>query len=556
MIKISKKVSLISLILILLISLGLRFYQLGNLPSAFHTDEMALGYNGWSLLRTGKDEWGERLPLVLRSFDDYKPAVYSYLSIPGIALFGLSQFSTRLPAAIFGCLLSILVYFLVKQLTKDKLTALISALVIAISPWHIEISRTAIEAGVALSLSMLVYVLIDKKIKFKGKNVLLAALSLAILYTYHTARILFPLLLLVKLVVYREKSKKLFLLASFLFLIGIGLSLTSSSSRFAQISLFSDRETQLLQAEAIREDGGPISTPLLLTRIFHNKYYYLAQTFTKSYLTNTSLSYLFLGGAQPPRVTIPETGQFLLCFLPFFLIGIAISLKKWCKFDQWLLIWLLLAPIPASLTTAEIPHTYRTLYLLPVVAIYIGLGINFIIEKLNKPRSKSLNYLLIIGALAILTFFTARGWHQYRVHQQVHRPWHRQFGYKNLITKLNNLNQAEKITITNRENEPFMAILFYNQIDPEAYQALDQKRLSHKAIEQGAKQWSMWHYVFSEDTCPHDLEDTNPNHYYVVMPTCELPKNYERVDEVSFLDGVTEFYLDRPLVEDDAENSD
>jgi hypothetical protein len=91
-----------------------------------------------------------------------------------------------------------------------------------------------------------------------------------------------------------------------------------------------------------------------------------------------------------------------------------------------------------------------------------------------------------------------------------------------------------------------MAFLFYNQVEPEKYQQLKQKRLSHQSIEQGKSRWQMWNYVFSEDPCPHREQDTDPKHYYVVMPTCQLPTGYERVDQIQFLDGTAEFYIDRP----------
>ncbi len=548
----------ICLAIIFIIGFFLRFYKLGKLPDAFFTDEMALGYNGWSILTTGRDEWGQRLPLVLRSFDDYKPAVYSYLTIPGIALFELSQFTARLPAAFFGAMLPLLVYWLVLEETNNKPVSLLSAMVIVLSPWHIEVSRTAIEAGVALSLSVLVFVLVGKKVERKGKWLLISFLGFLILYTYHTARILFPLLLLIKFILSKKqnstKNSRRILFASFLFGLGLVLSLTGSSSRFNQISIFSDQGIKLNQAEAIREDGGSIEVPLIMTRLFHNRYYYFLQGFVKSYLTNTSLSYLFLGGAQPPRVTIPEIGQFLLCFLPFFLSGLIVSLKRWKKFDQWLLAWILLAPVPASLTLAEIPHSYRTLYLLPVISIYIAFGLATswnLISKLKKNHLDNKFGRLLLGQIAcvaalILLFFSTKAWHQYRVHQQLHQPWHRQYGYEDLIIRLNSLKTVEKITITNRENEPYMAVLFYNQIHPSKYQKLAQKRLSHQAIEQGKKEWQMWQYVFSEDPCPYQTQDKNPKHYYVVMPSCQPPAGYERLKQISFKDGAPELFIDHP----------
>ena len=538
----------ILLAIIVLLSFFLRFYRLESLPQAFFTDEAALGYNGWSLMTTARDEYGQFLPLTLRSFDDYKPAIYSYLTIPFIAVSGLTQAASRAPAALFGALLPLFIYLFIKRTTKNEAWAVMSSLVVVLTPWHIEISRTAIEAGVALSLTMLTLWLLARKKKSWGLATLVVTL-----FTYHTARIIAPIIILAALFFKVFKVNKitkisLFILAAF----GIFLSVTASSSRFNQISIFSDQESKLLREEAIREDGGPIKVNLLETRILHNKPFSAVQAFSKSYITNTSLSYLFLGGAQPPRVTIPETGQFLLIFLPFFILGLAVTFKKPTNFQQWLLFWLLFAPVPASLTTAEIPHTYRTLFMLPPMAIFIAQGILASIsffKKLNFPLKK--NFLPIVFSMVLfvatsLNFY--RFWHQYSVHQQVHQPWYRQYGYQNLINYLNSVPDKENITVTNRENEPYMMVLFYNKIDPKLYQSLPQKRLGHGLIDEGKESWQMFNYTFSEKDCPHQLEDKDENNYYVVMFTCELPVGFERVATIDFLDGNPEFYVDRPLL--------
>ena len=75
---------------IVLLAIFLRFYQLGKNPPHLNWDEAALGYNAYSLLSTGRDEYGKSFPLSFRSFDDYKPPLYVYLTIPSVAVFGLN----------------------------------------------------------------------------------------------------------------------------------------------------------------------------------------------------------------------------------------------------------------------------------------------------------------------------------------------------------------------------------------------------------------------------------------------------------------------------------
>src|SRR5512146_453807 len=154
-----KKSIVISLFLgIVCIAAFLRLWHFGGTPISPNWDEAALGYNAYSLLHTGRDEHGILLPFVLKSFGDYKPALYAYLTIPSILLFHLSVFSTRLPSAFMGILAVFLTFFLTKELLffvgkdtkRNTALSLLAMFLLAISPWHIQFSRVAFEANPAL----------------------------------------------------------------------------------------------------------------------------------------------------------------------------------------------------------------------------------------------------------------------------------------------------------------------------------------------------------------------------------------------------------------------
>src|SRR2546423_2218531 len=98
----NKKLVTLLLFAIVILSAVLRLYQLGAVPISPDWDEAALGYNAYSIMQTGRDEFGTLLPVVLRSFDDYKPALYTYLIIPFIPFFDLTVLAVRLPSALFG----------------------------------------------------------------------------------------------------------------------------------------------------------------------------------------------------------------------------------------------------------------------------------------------------------------------------------------------------------------------------------------------------------------------------------------------------------------------
>src|SRR3972149_9433109 len=125
-------------IAILFLCLVLRFYKIPQVPASLNWDEASNAYNAYSILNTAKDEYGNFLPLVNRSFDDYKPPAYMYSAIPFVWIFGLSELAARLPSAIFGVLTCVFIFFLAKNLTGDNAVSYASFFVLSITPWHVQ----------------------------------------------------------------------------------------------------------------------------------------------------------------------------------------------------------------------------------------------------------------------------------------------------------------------------------------------------------------------------------------------------------------------------------
>ena len=134
------------LFLIILFGAFLRLFDLGKNPPGLYWDEVSLGWNAYSILKTGMDEHGRFFPLdTFYAFGDYKPPAYVYASVPTIALFGLNEFAVRLPSALAGIGLILVTYFLTEELFNRKAISLLSAFLISISPWSITLSRVAFE---------------------------------------------------------------------------------------------------------------------------------------------------------------------------------------------------------------------------------------------------------------------------------------------------------------------------------------------------------------------------------------------------------------------------
>src|SRR3990167_5675964 len=111
--------------LVVLLAFILRFYNLNSVPPSLYWDEASLGYNAYSILKTARDEHGKLLPITnFAAFGDYKPSGYIYASVPAIAVFGLNEFSVRLPSTFFGVLTVLITYLLTKRLWKNEKIAL------------------------------------------------------------------------------------------------------------------------------------------------------------------------------------------------------------------------------------------------------------------------------------------------------------------------------------------------------------------------------------------------------------------------------------------------
>jgi len=108
--------------------------------------------------------------LIFKSFGDYKPGLYVYLSIPFIAIFGLTQLAVRLPSILLGSITPLLLYFLIISINpKKKKLAILSAFLLAITPFHIHFSRAAWETNIFTFELVLASLLFTKF--FNTKNI-------------------------------------------------------------------------------------------------------------------------------------------------------------------------------------------------------------------------------------------------------------------------------------------------------------------------------------------------------------------------------------------------
>lgn len=462
----------IFLTVILFIAIMLRFFNLGTNPPSLTWDEVAWGYNAYSLGLDGRDEFGKLLPIAyLESFGDFKPPLYAYLGIIPVKIFGLSEFATRVPSALFGFFSVLLTYFFVLEIFgqgKKKL-AILSTFLMAISPWHIMLSRAAFEANVAHFFVLLGIVLFLASIRKNSYLLVFSSLSfVASMYTFNTARIVVPILLLILLAVYHKaiiKKWKVTLAAGIICFITllplfIFLRTPQAQLRFNEVNIFSDSSIIARINQQVENDGNSI-----YSRIIHNRRFAYGVEYLRHYLDNLSPQFLFIKGDGNPKFSIQDVGQLYLWEIPFLIAGFLILFRK--RKGKWWIIPVLITVgiIPAGFAR-ETPHALRIENTLPAFQVVTAIGVfgfvSLFVKKWKKVAAVSLS---VIVAGNFIYFI-----HNYFTHYPREFSGEWQYGYKEAIAFVKKkAPEYNAVYITKTLGRPYIYYLFYTKYDPQKF---------------------------------------------------------------------------------------
>lgn len=464
------------LLLILLLAVFLRFWQLGQNPPSLTWDEAAWGYNAYSLGIDGRDEFGRFLPInYLESFGDFKPPMYAYLDVIPIKLFGLNEFATRFPSAFFGVLTVLITYFLTKRIfwnSKSKeLYALLSALFLAISPWHIMLSRAAFEANIAtFFLIGGVWFFLAGMQEKKWYIVFSSIFFVASIYTFNTARIVAPILILFlgiafgkKLIENKKQALTAVLVGILLILPILGFIFSPQASlRFKEVNIFSDINVIKTTNQEIANDNNSS-----LSKIIHNRRFAYAIEYFKHYFDNLSPSFLFIKGDGNPKFSTQDVGQMYLWDLSFIVTGVFLLFRK-REGKWWILpVWLLIGIIPAA-TARETPHALRIETTLPTFQILVAYGFSQFLFYIKKYARLFKTIVIIMGLLLFANFFYF--FRNYIVHYPYEFSGEWQYGYKDSIGYVKSVEESfDNIYITSDMGRPYIHYLFHTKTDPRIF---------------------------------------------------------------------------------------
>lgn len=459
----------IFLLAILLLGSFLRLYRLSSLPISLFGDEIDVGYHAWSLFTTGRDYLGNLLPTYIHSLSEWRAPLLMYLTAPFVGLLSPSTFSVRLPVALMGIFNLYLIYRLGKRLFSSKV-GLFSALILAITPWHIHYSRASFE------VTLLTTLILSATILFLSKKYFWAIILFVLtLYTYSVANLFVPLLIILLLFLFRPEKihfssvtlTKSIIVLIILLPIVYHLTFGAAAGRFGLISIFND---QKVVEKIILARTDPWVDNNRLEKLFHNKVWGYASAFGKSYLTAFSTDFLFVNGDPNFRQSISHFGELLWVSAPFLLLGLALIINKKDSSSRFVLAWLLISPLSSSLTQGGGNHATRLFVMLPALAIITALGFEAFWKSIHN--SKMLPKALTISVLVVLVSINLVGyWHRYEEHYRFEsaRVWNH--GYDELFTKLKSLDGGSgKVFINNTYNPSFLRFAFYTQLSPITFQ--------------------------------------------------------------------------------------
>ncbi len=366
-------------LLIAIVAIAWRVYAIDRLPPGLFGDEAVEGLDALDVLAGNFQIW-------FHAHLGREP-IYVYLVALSYALFGVSPLATRLPALLAGILTVLATYFLVREWARGLLDrprahrlALLTTTLIAISFWHIQMTRNAHRDTLLPLVEAMGYLLLWRAFRthdwkmYAGAG---AVLGLAI-YTYSPGRfvgVLVALFVIIEFLVWwfvdrrrRTEDEKntvvghpssviglaVAAIVALIVMLPLGIYFTQNpaqfSRRFDSTSIFDQSDPALALASSVAGN--------------------LAQFVVPG------------AGYQSKHYNLPGKPIFDLFLAPWFIAGVVIALRR-LKQPQYrfLLLWFAVMCVPAFLTADMIPKGVRVLGVVPGIFIFPALAMDGLLER-------------------------------------------------------------------------------------------------------------------------------------------------------------------------------
>ncbi len=377
------------IIAIFILSLTLRLLYLGSIPVSLSHDETDNIIQAHSVINTGSDIEGTWNPWRLLPNSGVMAELGPLINAPVLSLLPQSIFSSRLTTAILSSLFPILIWWWLNLIKVNPHVSLVSALLLAISPWHLIFSRTALEQPTSLFFYILSWAFLAKIFQTKKSlshyliNFLLFTLTYMVGYfTYHGYKFAFPLLTIIYLawLSYYQASHRLVkfgivaLIISSLVVRTLIFS-TYYGSRTGEI-IFSDQSKFAMQVDNNRRLS---IAPESLKSVFVNKPLVMLSVVRDKYLGAISPELLFTRGESNGVFSVWQSGYFYLFTLPFIIMGL-VYLARFSTKESTLILTLLLASPLSTVIHVNNSLAFRSAIYFVLLNIVLSYGLVYLLK--------------------------------------------------------------------------------------------------------------------------------------------------------------------------------
>ncbi len=469
----------------MLLAATLRLWQLGSVPPNTSNDEASIGYNAYSVSKIGVDEYG-KFPLISqRAYDDWRRSTYLLLVVPFVSTLGLYNIPIRLPAVLLGLFTILATYYLVRALFRKRsliseITALLAALFLAISPWHVYISRLGHESNAYMSFFVFGLLFFLWGVR-DAKNMFLSFLFFTLsMISYYAGQVIVPLIALGLLFVYWKDLTRLVIsdkrvlfgfLAFVVLLVPILWSIFSPEAliRFHGTSTFDPSAHPAEYAQLVLRRNQSAAAHDVIGMILYNRRIFPIRVFVEGYLSHFSPGWLFTNSGKE-SFKIPNMGLINIWEIPLILIGMLAFLFHKdvdTKSKKLIVLWFFLAAVPAAIAT-QAPHAMRAYAFLPTWEIFSAFGLAYIFS-----HAKKIQIAILVLFLAVAVYDTRALYTNYFV--VFPREQSESFYYamsKAVPYVLSKSAGYESVVFSNKDSlyQSYMGFLYYSRYDPSLYQ--------------------------------------------------------------------------------------
>ncbi|MDD5415724.1 MAG: glycosyltransferase family 39 protein [Candidatus Daviesbacteria bacterium] len=449
-------------IVIIVFSAILRFYQIGSIPPGLTIDESSQGYNAFSLLNTGKDRYGQPFPILFRLFDSIQVPLYTYLTIAPIYFFGNSIFSIRFISALSGVILigiTFLLFINFEKNRKNNSLAIISALMVAISPWAVFYSRICTEASLGVTLFILSIMFFYFSLRHRRLFPIATFILGLSTHAYYSERIISILFLIGFIWLFRKTiflQRRIFILGIVLFIITQIPHLWVANSgaftrRIIQVNYFSEQFFQ-------ENSGNLRNIPL-------GRLLFIVREFVSQYLAYFSPKNLFFDPDPQQGVrSMPDLSVFYSWVIIPFLFGLrSLILNRSLSFVKILILLLVIGPFAASLTRDPFA-TIRVLGFLWGITITIAFGLNYLLGIFSSFKLKLLTFTVVV-LLSLIQLYLA-----YFVLLKYERSHNYGYSYVELLKQIELMRDKHFVVDSSREPAAGIMFAFFKKYDPNKLQ--------------------------------------------------------------------------------------